>query len=50
MRARPVEVVPQAADHHGVVDRGQGGHLPAQAAPGGAVVHLVGTEQLDHDG
>ena len=50
VRSRSVEVVAQTAHHHRVVDRGQGRDLPAQAAPGGAVGHLVGTEQLDDDG
>ena len=50
VRTVAVLAVAEAADHDGVVDGGEGEHLPAQAAPGGLVLELGGTQHLDDDG
>ena len=43
-----VELVPQPTHDHRVVDRREARDLPAQAAPGGLVLDLGGTQHLDH--
>ena len=45
VRTVAVLPVPEAAHDHGVVDRGEGEDLPAQAAPGGLVLELGGTQR-----